>query len=187
MAKHGGATLEADAPQADAQTPETEQKPQETAETNGTAKAKKAKRPFVLTPFQCKNRLNDMLVKAGLADAETGEGLLQGPMLYQYAAQGRFKTHPAQVDVEAGVTKPRLEADEASFMDFAKKYIAAKASGTRSKAEEPEGADAGETQADPRTADEWQLDEATKAAMQESEDVASDDESDELEELEEAE
>jgi hypothetical protein len=92
-----------------------------TAQTEAPAKTeKKAKRPYVHTPYQCMKVVNQMLADAG------SDTKLQGPMLYQYAKQGKFATHPAQVDIERGVPEHevRLEVDEASFMEWAEKFVA---------------------------------------------------------------
>jgi len=127
------------------------------------AQPKKAKRPYVFTPFQAMKVLNLELEKAGLANVETGEGCVQGPMVYQYGNQGKFKVHPAQVDVDAGVEKPRQEVDEESFNAFVEEFVKARKSGKRV------------TSTAPATADETAVDQATNAAMEESQPVVTDD------------
>jgi len=93
----------------------------ETAQTEAPSKTeKKAKRPYVFTPYQAMKSVNEALEEAG------SETKLQGPMLYQYAKQGKFKTHPAQVDIDRGVPEHevRLEVDEDSFFEWQEKFVA---------------------------------------------------------------
>jgi hypothetical protein len=98
-----------------------ETKTDTTAQTEAPAKTeKKVKRPYVFTPYQAMKSVNEALEEAG------SETKLQGPMLYQYAKQGKFKTHPAQVDIDRGVPEHevRLEVDEESFFEWQEKFVA---------------------------------------------------------------
>jgi hypothetical protein len=135
------ATVEEDTKVEATETP-TEEKP-----------AKKAKRPYVLTPFQAHKLMNKALEDAGL------EGNIQGPMAYSYANQNRYDTRPAEVDVAAGADKPRVEVvreGDHGFDVFLTKFVAdrlAKAN-KATKAEGDEEGDATETAAilsDPET------------------------------------
>jgi hypothetical protein len=129
-------------------------------------KAAKAKRPYVFTPFQAMKVVNDMLAKAGVDRA------LQGPMLYAYGAQGKFTVAPAQVDVEAGVEKPRQEVDEKSFTEWAEAFVEAAKSGKKNTAK-------ASTETDTEAGAEDELDETDE--VDDENEVDDDDESDEEE------
>jgi hypothetical protein len=145
--------------------------------------AKKAKRAHVETPFQKMKVINKMLADAGV------ERVLQGPMLYSYANQGKFTTHPAQADVEAGVEKPRLEVDEDSFLEWAEAFVTAAKSGKKNTAkastEAETAADAEETELDEtEVEDENEVDDDDEESDEEEDDTDDEDTEDESDEEE---
>jgi hypothetical protein len=71
-----------------------------------------------VTPFQACKRVN-----AALAAAGTGTQI-QAPMLYTYAAKGKFKTRPATKITQKGIAKSVVEIDEESFTAWMTEYIA---------------------------------------------------------------
>jgi hypothetical protein len=142
------------------------------ASTEAPAKpAKKEKRPYVFTPYQAMKVVNDMLDKAGL------DIKLQGPMLYQYASQGKFKSHPAQVDIDRGEPehKVRLEADEASFMEWAEAFVAGKLPKAETESDTESGtgdeldAEARAEQVDETDPDEDELEDGDEDELEEAE------------------
>jgi hypothetical protein len=133
--------------------------------------AKKEKRAYVFTPFQAMKEANDRLEQEGLA------ANLQGPMLYSYAKQGRFGTHPAQCDIDAGAEKPRLEVDEDSFHEWLDKYVSARKNGTKvAKAEAEVKDDADEAESDDGEDDD--LDELDEESDDEDDEESDEDDDD---------
>jgi hypothetical protein len=101
------------------------------------AKAKKEKRPFVLTPYQVRNQLNKALEKAGL------EGNIQGPMVYSYAGSGKL----------GEITKAedgREQVDPEKAAEFIAAFVEARKNGTKvtAKAETEEADEDAETDED---------------------------------------
>jgi hypothetical protein len=146
-----------------------------------TKAAKKEKRAYVFTPFQAMKEVNKLLANAGV------DRKLQGPMLYSYANQGKFKTGPATCDVEAGVEKPRQEVDRDSFDEWAAAFVTAAAEGKRNTqkaaADESDEAD-DENEVDVEDDDnELDVEDNDADFEEESDDDDEDDELDDDEEL----
>jgi hypothetical protein len=135
--------------------------------------AKKGKRPYVFTPFQARNVLNDMLQKAGLQIE------LPGPMVYSWAKQGKFKTRISQEDVDRGEEHPRIEADEESFMAFAASFVESKLNGTKVETVKPETSELVEKLQASIDEQNTTADEADELEEDDEPDIDDEDESDE--------
>jgi len=92
-------------------------------------KPAKELRPYVFTPFQGAKFVTDLLVKAGVTADDGGPKIVNGPQMYIYARNGRFKIRRSPVDIQRvkdGKTKakPRWEIFPLStFQAFAVEYV----------------------------------------------------------------